>query len=286
MFARMTIHDAQRSLLFSLYDLYEQREAANIADLIMEHITGWKKIDRVVNKQVPFSGEQRKLFDDIIAKVATGMPVQYILGEAWFLDLQLAVNPSVLIPRPETEELVDWIINELKKSGRTDHWVLDIGTGSGAIAIALKKKLPQIQVTAIDKSEKALEVARRNAQHHQTTIHFSMLDFLDETQWNSIEAADIVVSNPPYISTEEILPAVVKNFEPAEALYAPGADAMVFYRALARFAELTRMDKRKIVFAEIHEQRLTAVRQIFANSKEFESRKDMQGKDRMIRAEF
>ncbi len=282
----MTIHDAQRSLLFSLYDLYEQREAANIADLIMEHITGWKKIDRVVNKQVPFSGEQRKLFDDIIAKVATGMPVQYILGEAWFLDLQLAVNPSVLIPRPETEELVDWIINELKKSGRTDHWVLDIGTGSGAIAIALKKKLPQIQVTAIDKSEKALEVARRNAQHHQTTIHFSMLDFLDETQWNSIEAADIVVSNPPYISTEEILPAVVKNFEPAEALYAPGADAMVFYRALARFAELTRMDKRKIVFAEIHEQRLTAVRQIFANSKEFESRKDMQGKDRMIRAEF
>jgi release factor glutamine methyltransferase len=286
MFARMTIHDAQRSLLFSLYDLYEQREAANIADLIMEHITGWKKIDRVVNKQVPFSGEQRKLFDDIITKVATGMPVQYILGEAWFLDLQLAVNPSVLIPRPETEELVDWIINELKKSGRTDHSVLDIGTGSGAIAIALQKKFPHIQVTAIDKSEKALEVARRNAQHHQTTIHFSMLDFLDETQWNSIEAADIVVSNPPYISTEEILPAVVKNFEPAEALYAPGADAMVFYRALARFAELTRMDKRKIVFAEIHEQRLTAVRQIFANSKEFESRKDMQGKDRMIRAEF
>ena len=162
MFAHMTISDATNTLLITLYEKYEQREARNITDLVMEHITGWTKIDRILNKKLPLSPVMLEDLDRCTIELNTGKPVQYILQESWFLGMRLFVNEAVLIPRPETEELVDWIVNDIKQSAsELPVRILDIGTGSGCIAVALKKKCPQTIISACDISEDALSIAKK-----------------------------------------------------------------------------------------------------------------------------
>lgn len=283
----MTIHEASQQLRFQLFHLYDEREAGNIMDLVMEHITGWKKIDRIVNKTVPLSAVQSRTLEAYTHALLQHTPVQYVLNEAWFSDMRLYVDENVLIPRPETEELVDWLLHDLGEQNKNNGgWILDIGTGSGCIPLAIKKKLPGTNVHACDVSEAALNVARKNATDQQLEISFHLLDILSVAERDQLPLFDIIISNPPYILSEEkneMAPNVL-NHEPEKALFVPGNDALVFYSAIADFAA-THLKEEGLVYLEIHEERGNDIVQLYKDKgfKAIELRKDLQGKDRMVK---
>jgi len=299
----MTIHEAQQQLLFQLYHLYDNREAANIADWVMEHITGWKKIDRIINKKVPLLPHRIEQLEQYTKELLQHKPVQYVLHDAWFCGMPFYVDEHVLIPRPETEELVEWIVQEAgsrkpevgsqkseEHSGvrlqASDFRLLDIGTGSGCIPIALKKKLPRAQVYSCDISEAALAVAQKNATAQQADIHLLQADFLNRDSWQQLPSVDIIVSNPPYIpqSDEHTMQPNVLEYEPHVALFVPNDDALLFYKAIAEFAQ-QKLRSGGSIYAEIHEDLGEQTKALFL-SKGFTSveiKKDMQGKDRMVK---
>ena len=191
------------------------------------------------------------------------IPLQYITGESWFYKLKFFVSNSVLIPRPETEELVQNVLNYIKRRCQGLR-VLDIGTGSGCIAVTIKSNSKETEVTAIDISENALEVARKNALDNNTKIHFMRIDFLTET---FIQKFDVVVSNPPYIpATESVeMDKNVTSFEPHAALFVPENEPLLFYKRIAWFA-LESLDVNGIVFVETHEKYAAEVAAVFETS--------------------
>lgn len=285
----MTVQEAYKQLQLQLCALYDDREAANIADLVIEHITGQRRIDRVMNKQLPVTSTQQAIIVQYTEQLLQHTPVQYVLHEAWFAGMKLYVDENVLIPRPETEELVSWIVDfrlqilELERPVA----VLDIGTGSGCIPIALKKKMQRWQVHAVDISAGVLNVAKRNAKAQGTAVNFHLLDILDETAWQQLPMFDVIISNPPYIRESEAatMHTNVLDFEPHTALFVPGEDALLFYRKIADFA-LIHLHSNGLLFFEINEALGKAVCDMLA-SKGFagiELRKDLQGKDRMVKA--
>jgi release factor glutamine methyltransferase len=305
----MTIHEAQQQLLFKLYDIYDSREAAAIANLVMENITEWRKIDRVVNKNVPLSLPKIELLKKYTKELLSHKPVQYVLHEAWFAGMKLYVDENVLIPRPETEELVDWIVKEVRSQETGDGkpmtdggWqvagkqftihhspftILDIGTGSGCISIALKKKLPHAEIYSCDISEDALTVARRNAIDHNADVHFVQLDFLNEDQRDALPRVDLIVSNPPYIPIKDkqtMMPNVTEH-EPHLALFVADNSPLVFYESIADFAEQKLAVNGKI-FVEMHEEQSAHVKKLFSfrGFSGIEIKKDMQSKERMLKA--
>lgn len=280
-FAAMTIHEANMRLLFQLYEQYGDHEAANIADLVMENVTGWKRIDRVVNKEVKCSAAMEEQLEQYIDELAAHKPVQYVLHEAWFAGMKLYVNEHVLIPRPETEELADIAVKESVNKSLT---IIDIGTGSGCIAIQIKRKLPGAGVYAIDVSEEALKVAEKNAIENNAQVNFILSDILDEKKWTGLPSFDLIVSNPPYIPVTEKnkMHDNVTKYEPHLALFVPNEDALIFYKAIAHFAKKKLLPEGKI-FVEIHETFAMEVAEVF-NSFQTEIIKDMQGKDRIIKA--
>ena len=282
----MTVQQASKQLLFQLFHIYEEREANNIAGLVMENITEWKRIDRVMNKDVTLSPAKEILLATYIAALLTHKPVQYVLKEAWFYGMKLFVDKNVLIPRPETEELLDWIYNDIRehKPGTT---ILDVGTGSGCIAVGLKKKLPFVEIFACDVSEPAISVAKTNAVSLALAISFIVCDFLNNESRNKLPRVDIVVSNPPYIPVtdkKDIHPNVLLH-EPHLALFVEDDDPLVFYKAIADFAK-TNLNSGGVVFTEIHEHMGAAVKGLFIKEgfKNVELRKDLQKKDRMVKA--
>lgn len=268
-----------------LQGLYPETEIRNFSYLIIEKITKFSKAEIVVNKNTLFSDEQSQFVENFILRLKKFEPIQYILGETEFYGLPFKVNESVLIPRPETEELVYWI-----KTENTDNEtksILDIGTGSGCIAISLKHIFPKVDVSAYDISEKALETAKINAELNNVNIRFSTIDMLNPISTN--EKWDIIVSNPPYVPEKEkseIQPNVL-NHEPHLALFVPDNDPLLFYRQIALFAKKQLNNKGKLYF-EIHRDTAKdAVKLLsemgFVN---IELRKDISGNDRMIRAIF
>ena len=308
----MTLHEAQQQLITSLHDLYDNREAANIADWVMEHITGMRKIDRIMHKQSPLQPEQLTQMQQYTQELLTHKPVQYVLHEAWFYGLRFYVDESVLIPRPETEELVEWVLAEVRSMkyevGNTKPEVgdqkkedssyilpptsylsiLDIGTGSGCIPVSLKKKLPQAEVYACDVSEQALAVASKNATTLQTPVQFLHADFLNTSTWPGLPAVDIIVSNPPYIPNhnQSSMLQNVLAYEPHLALFVPNEDPLVFYEAIARFAK-EKLRPGGSIFVEIHEDLGEQTKRVFElNGFVAFIKKDFQGKDRMIKAKL
>lgn len=284
----MTLAQAQTDTLTKLALLYDNREAANICDWVLEQVTGQKRIDRLINKQADLPEEQVIRLQQIIAELQTHRPVQYVLGEAWFAGMRFFVNESVLIPRPETEELVEWIVAECSKpdNGHRAHSILDIGSGSGCIPIALQKKLPQYTVSSIDISEAALAVASKNAVTLDADIRFQQFDFLEESNWPELPVFDVIVSNPPYIkqSEQSAMAKHVLDFEPSLALFVPDEDALVFYRKIAAFGK-THLSKGGALFLEINEALGKETVSLYEREGyATELRKDLQGKDRMIRA--
>ncbi len=299
----MTIQEAHRQLLFALYGLYDNREAANIADLVIEHVTGQRRIDRIVNKQMPVGPAAQKELADMQALLLQHTPVQYVLHEAWFADLKFYVDDNVLIPRPESEELVAWVAESQPQVAgcivkgeandtrnlqpATPIRLLDIGTGSGCIPIAVKKKRPGWDVHALDISAPALRVAQKNAADLQAPITFYETDILNELQWPPLPIFDIIVSNPPYIKNAEsaAMRDNVTRFEPHTALFVPDDDALLFYRQIARFA-LRYLRANGLLFFEINEAFGDEVCLLLADNgfTGVELKTDMQGKHRMVKA--
>lgn len=296
----MTIHEARQYLAMQLNPVYEDREAANIADWVMEHLTGLKKIDRIIHKETPLSATQISLLESYTASLLNHKPVQYVLHEAWFYGLRFYVDENVLIPRPETEELVEWVVEESRiqyPGSRSTHYVaapaasgpriLDIGTGSGCIPIALKHHLPAAAVYACDVSAGALQVAQKNAQDLGTAVQFFQVDILQRMNWPSLPEVDVIVSNPPYIPVKDkaTMRANVLQHEPHLALFVEDDDPLLFYRTIAGFASRHLRPGGK-VYVEIHEDLGPATSALFAGSgfSDVVLKKDLQGKDRMVRA--
>lgn len=283
----MTVQEAYTKLVYRLFDLYDDRESANIANLVIENITGMQKIDRILNKTLLLSNEQLDRFSKFSEALVQHKPVQYVLNEAWFAGMKFYVDGNVLIPRPETEELVDWIAKQATTNKLQTSAILDIGTGSGCIPIALKAKLMNAEVHALDISKTALHVAKKNAADLQTPVQFHEADILNKATWKQLSSFDIIVSNPPYIkqSEDNAMRQNVLQYEPHLALFVPDSDALIFYKAIAEFG-LQHLDANGFLFFEINEVHGKDVAAILSsnNYTEIEIRKDLQGKDRMIKA--
>lgn len=265
----------------NLEKLYDSREAANIAKYVIEEKFG-KEFFR---ENLKLSQHQLAEIEAIKKRLLTYEPVQYILGEAWFYDLKMKVNRNVLIPRPETEELVDLIIKENKNTSKK---ILDIGTGSGCIAIAIKKYLPKSIVTSIDISDEALEVAKENAKLHQANIHFKEENILLENCLQS-EKFDVIVSNPPYVAPQErvSLKQNVLNFEPHLALFGHENEALIFYRIICEFSNSHLIPGGKLYF-EIPENKGQEITGILSkyNFSNIKIINDIQGKERIVTGDF
>lgn len=283
----MTIQQAYQQLLMQLYELYEPGEATNIADMVIEHLAGFRKIDRIANKAFPLNEQQEIDLQKLTAELMQHKPVQYAIGEAWFMNMKLRVNEHVLIPRPETEELVDWVINDMRSMNQNDGSLLDIGTGSGCIPIAIKKNQPHTEVAATDISEDALQVAKINSIEQNTLVDFLHADILNEADWKQLGHYDIIVSNPPYIaqSEQQAMNKNVFDYEPHIALFVPDNDVLLFYKAIAQFSKNHLKPGGKI-YVEVNETLGEQTVQLFLQNgfKNVELKKDMQGKDRMIKA--
>ena len=284
----MGIQEAYKKLLFQLYELYDNREAANIADMVIEYVTGQQKTDRIIHKTIPLNFQQQEQLENLTQQLLQHKPVQYVLQEVWFAGMKFFVNQSVLIPRPETEELIDWINQEIKNNKIVVKTILDIGTGSGCIPISLQKKNQALNITALDISKDALKVAEKNAANLSTDIIFICSNFLDENNWGKLPVVDLIVSNPPYIKQSESISMqkVVTDFEPHLALFVSDENPLIFYQKIALFGK-NHLSKNGKIFVEINESLGKDVAAVFQKEHyEIELRKDMYGKDRMLKANF
>jgi release factor glutamine methyltransferase len=282
----MTIQEARKQLQDKLTRIYSKTEAENITEWVIEHVTGTSRSDRILNKNPGLSELQTEFLKETEKRLLTHEPVQYVLGEAWFCGMKFYVDKNVLIPRPETEELVEWIISNLKFP--IDKLkILDIGSGSGCIPVALKRKLRKAEVWSCDISTEALKVATRNAETLGADINFRQVDFLNREERKKLPVFDIIVSNPPYVPEKDkgqMNPNVL-DYEPHTALFVPDKDPLIFYRAIADFGE-QHLNTTGSIFLEIHEESGDAVKKLFESEYfcSVEIKKDMQGKERMVYA--
>lgn len=266
-----------------LKDSFSERECQQLFYRFVEYVTGLKRVDVALEPTKDLSTEQSDVFVDILNRLTSGEPPQYIDQTAYFLEHQLFVDPSVLIPRPETEELVTWILQQHDHEALK---VLDIGTGSGAIAVSLAHKRPHWQVLACDVSNEALMVARRNAREilSQSEIAFYKEDILSpSTQYKT--SLDLIVSNPPYVleSDQKTMEDNVLQYEPHLALFVPDSDALRFYKAILEYAA-TNLKIGGYVYFEIHEAYGEEVN-VLLNEQGYNKvqvRNDLQGRPRMI----
>ena len=282
----MTILDARRKLFQDLQKIYDQREADSIAELVMEKITGLRKIDRILEKNRTLPEHNIQLLKQFTADLLKHTPVQYVLHEAWFYGLKFFVNENVLIPRPETEELVRWVVDDLKSTEERSNRILDIGTGSGCIAISIKKQLPGSNIDACDISAGALQIAQKNALDLGAEINLIELNFLDRAHTHLLPNYDCIVSNPPYVPLKDkaTMRDNIINFEPHLALFVDDNDPLIFYRAMANFA-FDKLSTGGKIYVELHENLADATANVFHEKKfsSVEIRKDMQGKSRMLK---
>lgn len=280
----MTYKEAKDHIIQALQGLYEARECSNIAELILERITGKKRIDRITTIGQSLTTHAEKELHTYLDQLLMQVPVQYVLEEAWFYGMKLYVNPHVLIPRPETEELVDWIVEDTDETA-TIH-ILDIGTGSGCIPIALQKALPAARVWAIDVSNEALKVAQKNADLQDTKIIYKQADILSSIDQHHLPLFDIIVSNPPYIpqKEEETMSSHVTQHEPHLALFVPDNNPLLFYAAIKNLTKQI-LAPGGSVYLELHENLAQETASLFSTSGFSETiiKKDMQYKERMLR---
>jgi len=261
---------------------YPETETESFFHILTESLLRLKRIDIALNLYQVVSGKKYDKFQDAIKRLQNYEPIQYIIGDTEFYGLKFKVDSSVLIPRPETEELVDWIIKE--NQTETSISILDIGTGSGCIAITLAKHLPSAKVYALDVSVEALKVAQQNALLNSLEVEFIEADVLD---WNHGELKfDIIVSNPPYVREleKEAMSANVLNYEPHLALFVKDDDALSFYRKISQLSKMLLKPKGQLYF-EINENLGQDTKQLMVQDefKQLELKQDVFNKDRMIK---
>jgi release factor glutamine methyltransferase len=279
----MRLNDIKQALKKQLSGQFESVELGPILSILIEHVTGWDQVQQVIHKDNSISAAQQLDFETSAEALLAGRPIQYITGKAWFMGEPYIVNDQVLIPRPETEELVDWVIEYAAIKGKALR-ILDIGTGSGCIAIAIKKALPEAIVSAIDISTSAIKIAATNAAALNADIELIALDILNTAFLP--DQYDVIVSNPPYIPMQEMknMELQVTDHEPNIALFVPDEDPLVFYKAIARLAKL-HLSTNGQLFFEIHYDQGDAMIALLDDMHfHAELRTDLFGKDRMIRA--
>lgn len=288
----MTFREAEQIYIKTLSTLYDKQEAASLAWLSISHVCKLKRYEYLNLKDTEIPADQYESLLKILKEIKTGVPLQYVIGETEFYGLNFKVNPSVLIPRPETEELVEWILSDTRKSKISLEGlkIIDIGTGSGCIPISLKFHLPEAQVYALDVSPAALDVSKQNAALNATKIHFIQDDIVNPINRELREEKfGIIVSNPPYVTEAEkqqMLPNVL-DYEPHLALFVPNEDPLIFYKAVADFT-IKHSDTNVSLYLEINENLGEETVQLLKQMgfKNIELRQDLSGKDRMIRSQY
>jgi release factor glutamine methyltransferase len=287
-----TIKDVFENYKNVLKPVYDANEIEAVTLLVINEICNLSKAKIKAFPETEISLQQIDELNNILEELKKGKPVQYILGKTEFYGLPFYVNSSVLIPRPETEELVEWVIGSVGSSKLAVDSILDIGTGSGCIAISLKKNLPRFSVSAIDISAEALQTGALNAKLNDVDIQFIKADILNlksdpDSHRDKIPKSEIIVSNPPYVTLHDKtqMHTNVTDFEPHTALFVPKNDPLIFYKAIADFA-ITHLTENGLLFFEINESYGKETVDLLSDKgfKNIELRKDMSGRDRMIKA--
>lgn len=287
---KMNIKSLKTHFFSELQTIQEDSEIESFFFILTEFLHNLKRIDVSLHSEFEVSETDLEKWKTIISELKTEKPIQYITGEAWFYGLRFEVNENTLIPRPETEELVEWIVESQKSKVENlniqksnNLTILDIGTGSGCIPITLKKEIPNAQVSAIDISEKALEIARKNASDNQVEVNFIHRNILETESLD--EKYDVIVSNPPYVRNleKQEIKRNVLDYEPHLALFVDDSDALLFYRKIAQLALKSLAPNGKLFF-EINQylgkETIELLEQL--GFKNIELRKDFMGNDRMI----
>lgn len=283
----MTIKDYRTHFIQELATVYDEAEAESFFYLILEAKQQLHRIDLALRPDLTLSESEIGIWDTLLNDLKKEIPIQYLLGKTSFYGSDFQVNEHVLIPRPETEELVAWLLEETEKKNilkqKTSIKILDIGTGSGCIAISVKKHLPQAKITAIDVCEKAIEVATNNAKINQVAITFVQKNILETNDLQ--EQYDVIISNPPYVrhlEKSEIKKNVL-DYEPHVALFVADTDALVFYKKIAQLA-LKNLTPNGKLFFEINQYLGKEMIELLQKSgfQNIELRKDMYENDRMI----
>jgi release factor glutamine methyltransferase len=281
--AGMSLQEIKVFLKQKLSSKIDAVELTSLIGMLIEAVTGWNRMQQIVNVNTELTKKQQTLLENYAQQLLAGKPIQYILGKAWFMGNELMVNENVLIPRPETEELVEWIISYASIMNKPLS-ILDIGTGSGCIPIALKLALPNCTLTGLDISKDALGVAQMNAKNLNATIEWMEEDILNTAALDT--SYDIMVSNPPYIPLREKkdMQEQVLNFEPSIALFVSNEDPLIYYKAIAKIGKQN-LSKNGQLFFEIHYDQGKAILALLDElNYHAELRQDSFGKNRMIRA--
>lgn len=284
----MKIKEYKGHFIKALLPFYDEMEAESFFYLLLENKHQLKRIDLALDVDSVFSESEILNWNAILEKLKIQIPIQYIIGTTHFYGLEFIVDENVLIPRPETEELVDWIVKlNSKLSKKKNLKILDIGTGSGCIAVSFAKNIPNSEVFAIDVSEKVLAIAKKNAILNKVPVTFLHKNIL-ETK-NLSRKFDIIVSNPPYVRNlekAEIKPNVLDN-EPHLALFVPDNDPLIFYKKIAELAAAN-LNPNGQLFFEINQYLGKETQELLEciGLKNIELRKDIYGNDRMIACNF
>ncbi len=281
-----TIKDVFAEYRQGLNKLYEASEIEAITLLTVSEICHLSKAKIKAFPETELKEQRADKLSEILTELKTGKPIQYILGKTEFYGLTFKVDPSVLIPRPETEELVEWVIASIGNLQLADGSILDIGTGSGCIAISLKKNLPDFIVSAIDISTEALLTAKENAELNDVEVEFIEADILSPNSPLTTHYS-LIISNPPYVTLYDKtqMHTNVTDFEPHSALFVPEDDPLIFYKAIADFAAC-HLVPNGLLFFEINENYGNQIVKLLEDKgfKNIELRKDMSGRDRMVKA--
>lgn len=279
----MSLQDTKQAIKHQLTSIYDTLELNSIVNMLIEEVTGWDALHQNIHKNDALEEAQSLLLDTYVQQLLTGKPIQYIIQKAWFMGQPYLVNEHVLIPRPETEELVEWIVSYAAIVNKP-LTILDIGTGSGCIPIALKMALPNANISSIDISKAAIDVAKQNAATHKTDITFIEQDILQTKQLQ--DRFDIIVSNPPYIPNREkgSMQKQVIEFEPEIALFVSDHFPLLFYSKIAQIGK-TALKPNGQLFFEIHFDQGNALLKLLDEiGYHAELQEDIYGKDRMVRA--
>ena len=281
----MQLESLIKKFYSELKGLYDEGEVKSLTKNALMFALNFNSTELMVRKKDELATEVLKQADEILKRLKKFEPLQYIIGETEFEGLKIKVNKNVLIPRPETEELVEWMADEIKN--RTPVSILDIGTGSGCIAIALKKKFPKSTVYAVDISREALLTARTNAKINDAEINFIQQNILKELSGALRMSFDLIVSNPPYLTLhdKQKLSQNVSEYEPPEALFVSGKNPFLFYERILDLAKSGLVKKNGALYFEINEIYGKEIFQLFLekNFSDIKIKKDMSGKDRMVR---
>ena len=279
----MTVKYFHNKFIAELLGIYSGEEAGAMASILLQDVLGLSRADVVMKGDENIDAGKLRFLNDVLTRLKNEEPLQYILGRTEFYGLDILLNPDVLIPRSETEELIAWVLNTVNTETPK---ILDFGTGSGCIPLALKKNLPKSKITGVDKSQKALKLAKKNGRSLNLDVEFLAFDILRDAP-SKMGTVDVVVSNPPYVrfSEREKMTSNVLKYEPHMALFVKDEDPLIFYRKIADIGKQI-LKESGLLFFEINEEFGNEILSLLRDKgyENTELRKDLNGKDRMVKA--